>query len=166
VTLYVKGIRKPDGTTVELEVPDSSEGGLGSKVEFIRFDFTFETPDLENGVTVYTPTIGEILKDLWFVPEEVWDSGKADVGQYLSGNYGLFGWVTGEVDLSKPKNTFDGGPMLITDDSWIFSKSGGVPAVFTDESPLKLVVSNTGKPGGPVGHASVGKTTLCLEILK
>jgi hypothetical protein len=67
-----------------------------------RFDFAFDTPNLNTGVEVYTPTVGDILLDVGFVITEAFDgtTPMADVTNAAAGfPDGIFYEWYGSIEL-------------------------------------------------------------------
>lgn len=86
-------------------------GGATPGAAIVRkFPFAFNTPNLLTGATVYTPTIGDILLNLWLEITTAWDgtTPKFDLGTFLlrnSGWYSDIGDPAGGVPLNTADNT-------------------------------------------------------------
>src|ERR1700747_2143590 len=61
-----------------------------------KFPFSYNTPGLLTGATVYTPTIGDLLVGAWFEINTPWDGTTplGEVGQFIDTNLGLFAYDT------------------------------------------------------------------------
>src|SRR4051794_34340339 len=155
MTTFVKGITRPHGTDVEVEIKDSEDGGSGagaSDIKRIDFKFAFDTPQLELGVPVYEPVVGEWLDDAIFYVQTLFADDRnvfADLsvdptaygmygnlyGSYLLNNWAPFPGIGIESDSGHSQSSLralsGNGP------------TGMVPARFISANPLKLYV---GKP--------------------
>ncbi len=138
------------------------------------YSFTFATPDLENGVVIYTPTVGDLLLDAWIEVTTAFDGTApfADIGTFVGATKGLWGQINNDMafDLrTQSDGTIAGAGVLILAGAFgsqgeqslsvggiaIANSEPLVPARFTAANPLKLVVSQTGQQGGtPIGGAA------------
>lgn len=159
-------------------------GASEQSVKITKFAFDHSTASLKNGVVAYTPAVGEILLDLWVEVTEAWNgtTPKCDVGFFLTSGSGLFAAAQGGalIDLAvadaqdgaNDSNAPWTGPLLAQSDaaatpsslaqSWAglftpgFPPNRGLPAKFTDVTPLKVCVSTNGNSSGgsPTGSTA------------
>lgn len=79
------------------------------------FEFAHDTPGIGSGaVALYTPSVGDILLDLWVEVTETWNgtTPHCDVAQFLGGDVeGWFYRLTGasNIDLTNPDQDFPSG---------------------------------------------------------
>jgi hypothetical protein len=122
-------------------------------------------PGLEHGVAIYTPTPGDILRDIWLEVVTAWNASPAlaDVGTLIGSSSGLYGLAAGgPVDVTEADAPAGGsfGDVLIGATETDLSVAAGIgaaspaaskrpaPARFTSPAPLKVVVSIDGTTGG------------------
>lgn len=70
----------------------SSGGGAPNAVKVRKFPFAYNTPGLAAGHTVFTPTVGDVLLDLWLEVDTAWNGTTPffDVGTFTSTTSGIF----------------------------------------------------------------------------
>lgn len=152
-------------------------GGSTAGAAIVRgpFAFAFDTPDINNGVAFYTPTIGDILLDAWIEIDAAFNgtTPKADLSQYTGSASPLGLWGASAFGLPVELAQADtvnagGGPLTGTGSGGhgasLLGGSGNAscriaPARFTTADPLLLVVSQDGSKGGMAvgGSAGAGK---------
>jgi hypothetical protein len=139
------------------------------------FPFAFDDVGLVDGVTFYTPAVGDVLLDAWFEVPVAWDGTTpfADIGTSFPNGYGMFGQLNGPVLLgdanfnqnslqsSSHLDNLGSANILITN---VPSSARQVPASFLDDTPLKVVVSQTGQPGGADPGAAQGSGVIYLVV--
>jgi hypothetical protein len=159
------GRRLVDDVWVTDVQAEGGGGGGGSTpgAAIVRgpFSFAFDTPNIENGVEVYTPAIGDVLLDVSVVTDVGFDgtTPMADVGTFIGQNYGYFGYANQAINsINVADQVFEGvqhGP--IGTSLVVAQISGGgtirfVSSPITTADPIMLVVSQDGTKGGdPVG---------------
>lgn len=163
-------------------------GGGSQPVKVVTFPFTFDTPDLVAGTPIYVPTPGDRLLDAWIEVATRWNPGGgyafADIGTDFANGFGLFYaaynatsnvYLTG-ADAAPPYGGSTlrqaapnfGGPLSngnLYNSSSSVNNNRLVPLKFTDDSPLNLIASTTGAPGGDDPAATAGIATVNLLIL-
>lgn len=152
---------------------EAPQGGAAG-VAIVRgpFPFAFDTPNINNGVAIYTPTVGDILLDAWIELDTTFDGTTplADIGQFSDVTFGLWGGNTVAIPLDTvPDDETGAGTGLLTfghrlrptlqlsnvnGDMSLDTPFRQVPAKFMSAAPLLLVVSQDGTKGG----AAVGGT--------
>lgn len=171
-------LRKTDGKKVT--VPLSSGGGSGSVVR--KFPFSFNTPNLEIGAPLYTPTVGDILLDAWIEIIVPWNgtTPQGDVGTFIvtpgGGFFSFRNTAPFAVDMTIAD--FDGTSGVLM--SGVQNSGGGlntiaslmsvslsaqlrvVPAKFIAPNPIKICVSQTGLNDGSDPGATQGAASLYL----
>jgi hypothetical protein len=169
--------KKPQDGAWETEADRSGSGSQAGAARVLGpFPFAFDTPDIENGVEIWTPAVGDVLLDLWIQVTTVFDGDTplADVGTFVGSPLGFFGasgagatsLITLDVDGVNGANVgYEAQQTVLTGPS-LFSLNvallwlpdpvaRGVPGVFRETNPLLLVVSQSGEKGGdPVGGAA------------
>lgn len=169
---YNSNLLRQDGTT-------AVEGGTyfsdaTNQPAILRgpFSFTFATAGLTSGVTIYTPTVGDHILDIYIRILTAFNgtTPKADVGTFNGGNAGLFSELGGStVDLTAADAavTDNAGLTHMTTQAALSSKlisvaaSGATTTLpwylrVTTANPLLLVVSETGAKGGTATGATAG----------
>jgi len=148
-------------------------GGGGSQT-VVRgpLSFAFNTAGLANGVTVYTPTVNDLLLDAWIEIDTAFDgtTPKGDIGTFVGTTSGLFASVSALVDISHADvetagtgvrvNLVTSAAMSLVMAPLVFgSAARPAPARFTATNPLLLVVSQDGTKGGAAigGTAGAGR---------
>jgi hypothetical protein len=164
VTVKVKGNEGTTGRTVEVEWAVSGR-------KEVKFDFAFDTPDLNLGVPVYTPRVGEILYDLWFDVTIPFDGTTPYADLTVTPDiFGMWGNTAGFYKLDGKSSILgfsnDVRPIQASLLS-VQAGSGMVPARFITTDPLKLYVSQNSfcdGEGAPI-DSTVGEASLFLTIL-
>lgn len=155
--------------------------GGGSSVEGVivrKFPFAFDTPGLDTGAAVYTPTPGDILMDAWFQIDTFWDgtTPRGDFGPFSGGDtFGMFGDGVGPVDMT---NSDGQAPTGILNQTNYSGGSGGtlasaynisgaslvrwVPGKILGSDPIKVVVSRDGTITGGDPGSTQGSGVLYL----
>lgn len=158
---------KPDGTQVAL-----GSGGSQPGVLVVRgpFAFAYNTAGLAAGVAFYTPTIGDILHDVWVEIDTAWNgtTPKCDVGTFVGRTSGLFSFAGGVIDMTAADGDHGGTGLLVGTGAAPngeaagsgFAGIRGVPALVVAANPLKVAVSEDGTAGGtdPGASQGAGKT--------
>ncbi len=158
--------------------PISPTGLAATGVAIVRgpFSFAFNTAGLTTGVTIYTPTVSDILLDAWIEVDTAFDGTTplADIGTFSGTTSGLFKNTPLYADAIylAAADTANSGAGVLQGTATDFKNitlSGAdavsthvnrvVPARFTAATPLKLVVSQTGLAGGTAigGAAGAGR---------
>lgn len=177
----------PDGTREPL--PGGGGGSAGSPIIRGPFEFAFDTPDLLTGVPFYTPTIGEILIDVWVEIDTAWDgeTPQGDVGDFASQEYGWFGnWnypiVMSVADVANNQNSgtnlltqasngdTSGKPSSLSLNNLVgfgitgsnLSLSRFLPGKFVNDNPIKVCVSQTGQNNGDDPGSTQGSAKLYM----
>ena len=147
-------------------------GGSTPGAAIVRgpYSFAFDTPGINDGVAFYTPTVGDILYDVWYVVTTAFNGTTpfADVSQYTGSGApgGLASGVATAHDLTVAASINNGGGpanATTTDSSSYltlrYNNGAALPGLFTTADPLKLVVSQDGLKGGAAvgGSAGAGK---------
>lgn len=154
----------------------SAPGAYAKGTPIVRkFPFAYNTPGLNDGVTVYTPRVGDILLDAWIEIETAWDgtTPKGDAGP-IAGP-GESGWWANSpsneaapIDMTNNDTTLvgalsDGGSLLLshmnTHDEFEIRR---VPARFVGANPIQVLVSQNGLAGGDDPGATQGAARLYL----
>jgi hypothetical protein len=137
------------------------------------YNFAFDTANLDTGVEVYTPTVGELLVDAWISVLTGFDgtTPRADISQFTSASpNGLWGQTSNAVDLSSADSINHGGGPSNNDTQLSLSATGpgavtrAVPADFVSVDPLLLVVSQDGTRGGTPIDGAAGSAVLYFTI--
>jgi hypothetical protein len=164
------------GTAIE------TGGGSQLGVAIVRgpFSFAFDTPGLTDGVIFYTPTVDDVLLNVWFEIDTVFDgtTPQADVGTFVGTNSGLWAATISRGFSLTDIGTQDAGTGLylacgfhnITGAGGIaelYALGGDagenvVPGRFTATNPLKLVVSQNGQKGGAAVGGTMGAARLYI----
>lgn len=162
----LKGISDVDGSTVEINT-DDFKGGGGGGVTVVKFDFSFNTPGLAQGIDIYTPEVGDVLYNLWFDVRTPFDgtTPKADAA-VAALTYGLVGSVSAAYNLAGSPGETNG----IANDNrsgqasliGLAGTNRIAPGRFITTDPLKLFANQDGKCDGTglpldstVGEASI-----------
>ncbi len=154
-------------------------GAAPAGVAIVRGPYAVGFADLvalRDGVAFYTPAVGEVLLDAWFVVDTVFnDVAQADISQYngSSPDEGLWEWQS-PINLAAGADSPDQGggppgngiPQNVSLATVAVSANGGggrvVPAVFTNTDPLLVVVSQDGTKGGSTSPATDGAARLYI----
>lgn len=182
-------------------------GGAPAGVAIVRkFPFAFDAANLVDGHVVYTPTVGDILLDLWVSVITPWngttpigDVGTFDgsVGGFFSwqgyvardgagggipmtyadvdaGSAGGFGMIGTAISLGSAiaevsavtesvRVQNNGNPVwLSAAPNFITQATRPLPAVFTTDDPIKVVVSTDGTTDGADPGSTQGAAILYL----
>jgi len=129
------------------------------------FSFAFDDAGLEDGLTFYTPTVGDILLEVFVSVDTSFDGMNpfVDVGTGVGTAYGLFSQFEGVPSLLSVDEESAGTGIQIgmTGNSSSLLASGGYDGsgrpegIITAANPLKVWVSQNGQKGG----AAIGGTT-------
>ncbi len=190
---YLKGDNRPakvDAVTAKVnEVIDavtalqSSSGGSQPGAAIVRgpFVFAFDTADIDDGVQVYVPTVGDVLLNAWIEVTEMFDGttpiadiGTINAGVWIDGPGGWFFNAGGPIPVDQEWGNTLSTSLLSqgnTNNSADDLIGGGVyggggkmvpPARFLTADPIMLVLSQDGLPGGdPIGGtAEAGRVYL------
>ncbi len=137
------------------------------------YSFAYNTASINSGVTVYTPTVNDILIDAWIEVTTAFNGTTplADIGSFSGTTSGLFDISGGAVPLGTADTTATGGAGIsINTTALTFALSGqdGTSTKrtshsrFTATTPLKLVVSQDGLAGGTAVGGSTGAGKLYI----
>lgn len=156
---------------------DWEAGGGGSQpFGFHKLDVAFDTPDLNAGVEVFTPAVGELLVSCRIVVPTAWDgtTPKFDCG---NGSQGLFSYAFGlpYSGLSNPDDTWpgisvggNGGAWAGVGDAVLALDSAGYTATlspFATADPFLAWVSQNGNKGGAAVGGTVGTATVYVVTI-
>lgn len=102
----------PDGYATTQEIADLAASGAGSPI-VRKFPFAFDTPDLNTGAIIYTPTPGDVILDAWVDVDEAWDGTTpfGDVGTFVGYDAGYFAGFGGglfPIDMTQAGGVFPG----------------------------------------------------------
>ena len=166
--------RKQAGEAWETAV-DEGGGSAGSPVVRGPFPFAFDTPNIENGVAFYTPTINDILLDGWIEVDVAFDgtTPKGDISQFTgaASPRGLFSWLLSfAIDLAFVDSiNGGGGPMNNSEfgnKNVGFNASGATTqrsfGKFVSVDPMQVVVSQNGQKGGAAVGGTAGSGAVYL----
>jgi hypothetical protein len=136
------------------------------------YNFAFDTANLDTGVPVYTPTVGELLMDAWISVLTAFDgtTPKADISQFTSSGEGLWGDIGRLPDLSVGDSLHTGGGptqgenLSLVAAAAFTGSSSTIPAHFTTTDLLLLVVSQDGTQGGTAIGGTAGSAVLYFTI--
>lgn len=144
------------------------------------FPFTYQTAGLATGVTIFTPTVGQIIYDIGVSITTAFNgtTPKLDVGTFNGGNVGLFGELAGAaVDGTKlyADVTDNAGLAAPNTAAWLQAAVGSVgsagtaayvstPLLVTAANPFLLVASQSGQKGGTAISSSAGAGTLYVLL--
>lgn len=152
------------------------EALIASAFQVVRYDFAHGDVGLNNGVEVYTPVVGDVLLDAWLYITTAFNGTTPllDIGTFVDDTAGLFAWNHGDgidiADIDAADSRGDG--MRLSGNLFrslsgvaIASVAGTVWQVeFTEDNPLKLVVSQNGQKGGTAIGGTTGAGSLFLQI--
>lgn len=149
------------------------------------FPFSYDDANLENGLTVYTPTVGEVLVDACVIVDTPFNGTTPllDIGTGVGVTVGMFKLGTGSsgVPLNLPCSEDAGTGILIglaeqgnaftlsqAGADWYGGGFGAATRValspFTATNPLKLWVSQDGTIGGSAVGGTTGEGRLFFTI--
>jgi hypothetical protein len=157
-----------------------------NNVRVLKFPFTYDTPNLLTGATVYVPTVGDILLDAWLEIDAAWDGTTplGDVGNFAAETHtGWFSTVSPtstSLDMTQVDaqnlNGSGHGPLIgqtlsdllawnpINVSNAPASGYRAVPAKFADADPIKVVVSQDGSNTGADPGSTQGAAILYLVV--
>lgn len=130
------------------------------------FSFTFDTPGLEDGIEFYTPTVGDVLLDVWVMMDTLFDgtTPKGSVGNASGSTAGLFfggDKILGIASVARG----DGLQSPDNFNSWRdwtgYNGSGG-PAEITAADPLVFWATQDGLRGGTAIGGTTGAARLYI----
>jgi hypothetical protein len=154
-------------------------------------DFTLGTPlvrgfavahgaaGLNNGVALFTPTVGDFLLDAWVEIDTAWNGTTplGDIGTFGGGHPGWFAYAVGPIDMTSPDltggldpNLLQGsgvtpGSDLLTVAIKDLSDQRTLPAKFTTATPVLFVVSQNGLKGGASPGATTGAAVVYVKTV-
>lgn len=165
-------------------VPLSVIQGSGTSVTN-AYPFTYNTSGLSSGIDLYTPTPGDILLDAWIEVDTAWNGTTplADIGFFSVDTYGLFYIKTYPYQLLRDMTAADGaGPDNPTSSGYLMAMHSltysvyaanslkvtpnfygtmstlrVVPGKFTTDTPIGVIVNQTGTKGGASSGATQGE---------
>ena len=145
--------------------------------EVHQFDFSFDTPDLNAGVSILTMNPGDILLDAWVITEIDFN------GTGLLWDIGTFNPLSGSPTVGILNNWSANGPGRIStadtqqldyslmSDAFTSMSSCFASATtyawqtkFIQTSPLKFVVSQSGDQNAAAIGGTAGKASLYVQI--
>jgi len=149
---------------------------LGNAIVRGPLSFTYATPNLDTGVEFYTPAVGEVLLNAFFMVDTAFSGGSnlalATIGTFVGTTAGF--WSSGEsgyVPLMYAYYTIGAGYRymgygnqfaLASNGSAYDGYPHGAPGVFDDVNPLKLVVTQTALKDGTPIDATQGEARLWI----
>lgn len=167
---------------IEFAAGAPSTTGVTGRAKIVSTTFYYNTPGLTDGIVIYEPKAGDILLDAWVEVQEGWNGIQlVDINTFVGATTGLYHWFD---DAHKPNlgvadsDGLGGGLLLATSQDAANSISGvqsaynghyyelnrAIPAKFTGEYPLKIVVSQTGQAGGPDPGATQGRAVAHVMV--
>lgn len=162
----------PIGSDVELDaLIDSEAGGVGTAIWRGPFSFLYNDVGLNAGIAFYTPTVDDLLLDVWALVRTAWDgtTPKGDVGTAHGSNSGLFAAFDTidmtramEVDLNGAGNVSQEGEPNSMTARQISTVSSLVPRLITAAYPLKFWVTQNGDAGATAPGASQGRADIYI----
>lgn len=144
------------------------------------FNVTWDSDGLANpGVEFYTPVVGDILLDAWIKIGTAFDGAtpSGDIGSFIGGPTGMFFNMSGVVDMSIADTE-------VIDDGLVSQGDGGsatsdllasafykgpqrsLPAIWTSENPLFVIVSQNGQAGVNNAFTAGGGVSLPLQVVE
>lgn len=163
--------RLVNGVWRTVDVDEASNGNGGSQPGAIRIvkvaSFTHsDATALAAGITIYTPTVGELLVGACFVITANWTpddfTSHADIGQFTGGH---------DTGLFDETNSGSGGFLLRNSDVFGGLQIDGNGLIETNQiitfntaDPLKLVASQEGTIGGTPITSSAGSADLFIYV--
>ena len=154
----------------------------GGSVQLLSFPFAFDTPNLTAGAILYTPNAGDILYNAWIEVTTPWngDTPQADIGLWNTLPDTPSGFVNGLISSSESQSLIDmthgdtdpaSNGMLMNFGQWgsldanvASAHLRSLPAKFLTDTPVSVVVSQSGTSGGLDVGASQGAAILHLVI--
>jgi hypothetical protein len=148
----------------------------GQPWTLVRFAFAYNTTNIRNGVTAYTPTVGQILYNAWIQVLVAFNgtTPKADISQFTGAlaPSGLWQQASAGFDPLTAAQSIDsagGGPagpgLGAGSPEGSLLVQNALPAVFTTTDPLLLVLSQDGNKGGAAVGGTTGSAVLHLLLL-
>lgn len=144
------------------------------------YSFTYQTANLATGVTIFTPTVGDVIYDIGVSVTTAFNgtTPKIDVGTFSGGNNGLFDVLAGApVDATKVYSAVTTNAGLTSPNShlWLQAAVGSVgaagtaaynssPLIVSVANPFLVVASQSGAKGGTAITSSAGACTIHLLI--
>jgi hypothetical protein len=157
-----------------------AEPDLAGVPRVYKFDFAFDTPDLNDGIAVYTPAVGDVLLDLWVHIDEVFDGTTpfGDFGVDIAGDSAYLKNMWGAsylLDLAGSAPYEYAGMDALHENASMSSAAfaynaanvgdkWSAPVRFNSTDPLLFVVSQDGTAGGTAVGGTSGTGTLYLVI--
>lgn len=162
------------GTTKRITKSElgSAMGGSSSTTVYSK-DFAYNTPNLNDGITLFTPAVGDVLLDAWFVVTEAFNgtTPQADIGTFDGATTGLFRLDGNGAYLDTAGDEPYGAGMLVVEGAYLSLSVIGVgpfhvawQVKFTATTPLKLVASQDGSAGGTAVGGTTGAATLYVVV--
>lgn len=161
------------------EVQEADSGGSQTNAPlYYSFAFAFDDAGLEDGLTVFTPSVGNgtvFLLDAAVIVDEGFDgtTPKLDIGTGVGSSNGLYHRFYGVVEADRGDSEQNGaGIQLATAGAPLQlsasaaadeGRSGFLP--FTALNPLKLWVSQDGTIGGTAVGGTAGAGRLVFAIV-
>jgi hypothetical protein len=171
---------------------DGSQPGAGRVLG--PFPFAYNDAGLNDGITFYTPTVGDILLDAWIEITFAWTSGttpRGDIGSFVNSfGLGIFGSYLLPVNMAVADGN-GAGDGLLTGNYGVAlvgaqaSAIGGlavagaaltlndplamqrpVPSRFESALPWKVVVSQDGTIGGTSPGCNAGAANIYLVVAR
>ncbi len=164
----------------------SGGGGGGSTPGAARvlgpFPFAFDTAGINNGHTIWTPAVGDILLDAWISVVTAFDGSTpmGDIGTFTGGQ--SYGWLASNnaaADLTYADGNSGGidkailaqsgapavdGVFQMTLAGATYSSGRQLPGSFISASPIQVVVSQDGTKGGTASGGTQGAGNVYLVI--
>lgn len=130
------------------------------------FPIAFDDAGLADGIAFYTPTVGDILFEVWLEIVTAWNGTTplADVGTAVGADHGIFDASGGVLSLTDAAAEYAGTGVLLSTGTSGAQVGGVVPGRFTATNPLKVWVSQDGFAGGDDPGASQGAANVYLVV--
>lgn len=160
-----------------LTTAPGSGGSIAGGPVVRAFPFAFDTPGLANGVSLYVPTVGDVLVDGWFQIDTAWNgtTPNGDFGSFVGTTFGYIGNAFDVVNFSVADHATLGAGLQTAGHtsnaplSLLGAAAGAnllglriAPAVFTATHPIKVVVSQDGQIGSAAPGSTQGAAILYL----
>ena len=169
------GIGRLEGELTFTDVANQPGGStLGAAILRGPFSFAFDDAGLEDGLEFSTPTVGDIILDVFVVVDIAFDgtTPKLDYGTGVGTNTGLLNAFTGISFASGADDERGGTGLLIggssTNSPTSLAASGGYygighpEGIVTAANPLKVWVSQDGQKGGAAAGSTAGAARLYI----
>lgn len=176
-------------TILDTNAINSSGGNYGQSPTAVGgtrvigpFVINYNDPDILAGKSLYTPTIGDVLLDVWVEIKEPWngETPQLDIGTFktldgsprvnaLFNNYNNGSVPLNFIDdmlnegVSVQNNNGVGTPSSVSCYSAV-STLRILPASFVYDEPIKVAVSTTGSPFGSDPGATQGIAHIYLVV--